>query len=250
MARQSNLDKPKILLDDGAVIAIDKPAGWLVEREGSGKSLLAWAQARETDRGGDGAEVRLCHRLDKDTSGVIVMARTREAAATIGAAFSGRRVFKSYIALTWPVPSVRWAQVSLCLRPRRIPNGERMEIVDSDGLQADSEMEVLARGRRYGFVRVLPEQGRKHHVRVTLASLGAPVIGDFLYGGRQVAKLGPRIMLHSRMLELAHPETREHLRLIAPVPADIRRMLDEDGGQLPSRLDERHREAPKVRRKR
>ena len=250
MAKLTDADKPRILLDDGAVIAVDKPAGWLVEREGSGRSLLAWVQQRETDRGGDGAEVRLCHRLDKDTSGVIVLARTREGAAAIGAAFSGRQVFKSYIALTWPVPSVRWAKVSLCLRPRRIPNGERMEIVESDGLQADSEMEVLARGRRYGFVRVLPEQGRKHHVRVTLASLGAPVLGDFIYGGRQVAKLAQRVMLHSRLLELAHPETREHLRLIAPVPADFRLMLDQDGGQLPSRLDERHREAPKVRRKR
>ena len=124
-----------------------------------------------------------------------------------------------------------------------------MEVVEEGGLQADSEMELLARGRRYGFVRVLPEQGRKHHVRVALAGLGAPILGDYLYGGRQVAKLAPRVMLHSRLLELAHPGTGEHLRLLAPVPADLRALLEEDGGQLPSQLDKRHREAP-IRRRR
>ena len=250
MSGERETDNPKILLDQGALIAVNKPAGWLVERQGAGRSLLAWVKEREAQRGGDADEVRLSHRLDKDTSGVIVLARTHEATAAIGGAFSDRRVFKSYIALTWPIPPVRWTMVEHMLRPRRIPNGERMEIVEANGLKATSEVELLARGRRYGFVRVLPEQGRKHHVRVALASLGSPVLGDFLYGGRQVAKLAPRVMLHSRLLELAHPETREHLRLIAPVPADMRALLDQDGGQLPSRLDERHREAPRGRRKR
>ncbi len=244
------MDRPRILLDDDGLIAVNKPGGWLVEREGPGRSLLGWVKEREASMGGQAEEIRLCHRLDKDTSGVIVLARGRERAAAIGAAFSERRVFKAYLALTWPIPPVRWKKVSQVLKPRRIPNGERMEIVESGGLQADSEVELLARGRRYGFVRVLPEQGRKHHVRVALASMGAPILGDFLYGGRQTAKRAPRVMLHSRMLELAHPGSGEHLRLLAPVPADLRELLDADGGQLPSQLDKRHREAPKGRRRR
>lgn len=237
-------DKPRVLLDDGALLAVDKPAGWLIHADAGRKSLLQWAHDREVSAGRDPEQLLLVHRLDKDTSGVVLMARGKEPAAALGKAFADRKVRKLYLALTWPCPSVRWARMELHLRPRRIQGGERMEVLEAEAggsKLAVSEVEVLGRGRRFGFVRVTPEQGRKHHVRVTLAEMAAPIVGDFLYGGRRVAKMAPRIMLHARLLALKHPGTGEHLELKAAVPADLRAMVEQDGGKVPSRLDERRR---------
>jgi RluA family pseudouridine synthase len=240
----SSDNKPKVILDDGDLLVINKPSGWLIHADVGRRSLLNWAHERETSGGRDPNNLMLAHRLDKDTSGLVLMARGQEAIAELSKAFSGRQVHKLYVAITWPCPSTRWAKVELNLRAKRIEGGEVMVPVEeaNKGTKlAVSEVEVLGRGRRFGFVRVIPEQGRKHHVRVTLAEMAAPIVGDFLYGGRRIAKMAPRIMLHARLLELKHPTTGEHLVLKAPVPPDMRALIEADGGKIPSRLDIRHR---------
>ncbi len=239
---------PRVLFEDEHVLAVDKPAGWLVAEDGRDRTVLAWARSHASSRGEDPAGVHLVHRLDRDTSGVMVLGKSVEMARRLTESFSERRVFKLYVALTFPVPSVRWARVEHRLKARRIQGGERMEVVEQGGQLAQSEVEVLARGRRYGFVRVLPEQGRKHHVRVALSDMGAPIVGDFLYGGRRAARQAKRIMLHARLLEVAHPNGGEHLKLKAPVAADMRRFFEDDGGRVPSDIDRRHRR-PKPKRK-
>lgn len=235
---------PRILHDDDHVLAIDKPAGWLMHADAGHRSLLSWAHEREQRAGNDPNALLLVHRLDRDTSGIVLLARGKPQANKLSQAFAKRQVHKIYLAITWPCPSVRWSRQELHLRPRRIQGGERMEVVEEPAgytKLAVSEVEVLGRGRRFGFVRVMPEQGRKHHVRVTLAEMAAPIAGDFLYGGRRVAKMAPRVMLHARLLELAHPVTGEHLQLRAAVPTDMREMIERDGGKVPSRLDARNR---------
>lgn len=242
------MDKPKVLLEDEHLMVVNKPTGWLVAEGGRDRTVLAWSRQRAASMGQDPDEMRLVHRLDRDTSGCLVLAKSELAAQRLSDAFATRKVFKSYVALTYPVPAVRWAEVSHQLRARRIEGGERMEVVEDRGLLAESEVEVLARGRRYGFVRVLPLQGRKHHVRVALADMGAPIIGDFLYGGRRVAKHAKRVMLHARALEFAHPVSGEHLRTLAPLAPDFVTAFESDGGRVPSQLDRRHRR-PRPRRK-
>ncbi len=240
----SNTLKPKVIYDDADVLAVDKPAGLLSHDDRGRRSLLAWAQQREADAGRDPEQLMLVHRLDKDTSGVVLMGRGQEVVAKLGQAFASRKVHKIYIAITWPCPSVRWVRSELNLRAKRIQGGERMEVVEeASGATklAISEVEVLGRSRRFGFVRVIPEQGRKHHVRVTLAEMAAPIAGDFIYGGRRTAKMAPRIMLHARRLELAQPMTGEHLILKSPIPSDMRSLVEADGGKVPSRIDARHR---------
>ncbi len=248
----SDNDTPVVLLEDDAVLVLNKPAGWLVAEDGRDRTVLAWAQKRADDAAAAGAApelpLHLVHRLDRDTTGVIILAKGPAVAAKLTAAFAERSVHKLYIAITYPVPPVRWAYVEHRLKPRRINGGECMEVVADGGQLAQSEVEVLARGRRYGLVRVTPQQGRKHHVRVALADLGAPIIGDFLYGGRRSSRLAKRVFLHARSLDLAHPTTGEHLTLRAPVPTDMRLFFEEDGGRVPSELDRRHRRT-KLKRK-
>ncbi len=235
---------PKILHEDADLIAIDKPAGLLSHGAADVPSALAWLQQRELAAGRDPERVHLVHRLDKETSGVLLLAFSAEMANELGALFRDRKVLKFYLALTSPVPPLRWLRVEHRLRPRRIGGGEFMDVVGEGGLEASSEIEVLSRGRRFALVRVIPEQGRKHQVRVALAATGAPICGDFLYGGPLVARLAKRIMLHARALEFAHPRTGQHMALRAPLPADFRAMIAEDSGNVPVDLDRRHRTAP------
>lgn len=235
---------PTVLLEDEHVLVLDKPPGWLVSGDGT-RCILNWARDRDIAAGYPADAIRLVHRLDRDTSGVLVLGRGEEAARRLGAAFSERRVFKLYIALTNPVPAVRWARVEHALRGRREGKAERMEVVAEGGQLATSEVEVLARSRRFGLVRVLPEQGRKHQVRVALAELGAPIAGDFLYGGARTARIAPRVMLHAYALDLAHPfDEGRHLRLRATLPADMVELFREDGGIAPLELDRRHKATP------
>lgn len=232
--------QPVVLFEDDYVVAIDKPPGMLADGDGP-DGVLGWARAREAAAGRPVDAIRLVHRLDRDTSGVLVLARGEEMARRLGAAFADRKVYKIYVALTSPVPAVRWARVEHRLAGRRVGKGEKMVLVADGGQLATSEVEVVARSRRFGLVRVLPEQGRKHQVRVALAELGAPIAGDFLYGGAQVARMAPRAMLHALALDLAHPALAdEHLGLRAPLPADLRSLFGEDGGVIPGDLDRRH----------
>ena len=244
MTEHAKTPPPRILHRDAALIVLDKPPGLLSHAAADAPSALRWLQTKEAAEGRDPDAVHLVHRLDKETSGILLFALGADVAETVNAAFRERRVLKSYLALTSPVPGVRWQHAELQLKPRKIGGGEFMAVVPSDGLAAASEVEVLSRGRRFGLVRVIPEQGRKHQVRATLAALGAPICGDFLYGGPIVKKLAPRIMLHARSLEFRHPVTGDHFVVRSPLPQDFRALVTEDGGAIPSDLDRRHRTAP------
>ncbi len=232
--------QPQVIFEDEFLLALDKPTGMLAHGDEGLSSALNWAQEREAKKGRDPEQLHLVHRLDKETSGVLLLARG-EWADAVNALFRDRKVLKVYLALTSPIPPLRWMRVEQQLQPRRIGSGERMVVVEAGGLQADSEIEVLSRGRQLALVRVIPEQGRKHQVRVALASSGAPVAGDFLYGGALSKHLAKRVMLHARTLEFRHPKTGEHIVLRAGLPKDFREAISADSGSIPADLDVRHR---------
>ena len=235
---------PVIVFEDSGLLAIDKPAGLLAHGESSDRTALAWAQARETALGGDPASLHLVHRLDRETSGVLLFARGAQLAESVNALFRDRKVLKVYVALCSPVPALRWFKAEQRLLPVRIGSGEKMQVVAEGGVTATSEIEVLSRGRRFGLVRIIPDQGRKHQVRVALAASGSPIAGDFLYGGALSKHLAPRVMLHARTLELQHPQTGEHLVMRAELPSDLKTLLHGDGASVPTDLDVRHRVQP------
>ena len=240
---------PRVLLDDGAIVAVDKPSGWLVHAEADRTSVLGWLRERETSRGGNPDAILPVHRLDRDTSGVLLFARTAEVAAAMGDRFREHALTKVYLAAVSPLPPARWQETHLLLRPLKMGQGEFMEVVRDGGQPADAEVEVLARGRRLGLVRVIPLQGRKHQVRATLASLGAPIAGDFLYGGALSKRLADRVLLHARSLAFAHPNTGAHVLVKAPLPADFKAALLADACSVPGDVDRRHRTEPEQRRK-
>lgn len=221
------LERSRLLFADEHLVAVDKPAG------------VPAQPTLTTDRGtlpllvgallGD--EVTLVHRLDRETSGVTVLARTRAAAAALSEAFRLGGPEKTYLALCAraPTPPEGRLEAAIGKDPRRA--GLRQ--VSAGGDAAATRYRTLATGEA-ALVEARPETGRTHQLRVHLAHLGAPLLGDPRYGGpRMVGAVSvPRVMLHARRLELAHPVTGAPMVLEAPVPEDLRAVASALGCDL------------------
>jgi len=210
------LDRSRVIYADEHLVAVDKPAGvpaqpTLTTDRGTLPLLVATLL---------GDEVTLVHRLDRETSGVTVLARTREAAAALSEAFRAGGPEKTYLALCAcaPTPPEGRLEAAIGKDPRRA--GLRQ--VSPGGDAAATRYATLATGQA-ALVEARPETGRTHQIRVHLAHLGAPLLGDPKYGGpRMVGAVSvPRVMLHARRLELAHPATGVKVTFEAPVPEDF-----------------------------
>lgn len=199
--------RDRILHMDADVIVVDKPAGLAVQG-GSG-------QQRHLDAMLDGLRFdlderpRLVHRLDKDTSGVLVLARSAKAAAALTAAFRGRAAHKLYWAITAGVPKEPEGLIDLPLLKAGRPGGQRVQVDEDEGQAARTAFRVLDRaGRRAAWLRLEPLTGRTHQLRVHCAQIGAPILGDGKYGGAAAhlpGMVGRRLHLHARRLVLPHP---------------------------------------------
>jgi 23S rRNA pseudouridine1911/1915/1917 synthase len=211
------LERGRLLYADQDLAAVDKPAGvpaqpTLTTDAGTLPDLVAALL---------GAPVTLVHRLDRETSGVTVFARTKRAAAALAEAFRAGAPEKTYLALAARAPSPREGRVDAPLG--KDPARAGLRRVDPRGQPAATRYRTLRDGPAAALVEASPETGRTHQIRVHLAHLGAPLLGDPRYGGpRRVGDVGvPRVMLHARRLVLAHPATGASLVLEAPVPEDF-----------------------------
>ena len=213
-----------VLYRDDQVMALDKPAGLAVQG-GSG-------QARHLDgllealRFEAAEPPRLVHRLDKDTSGVLVLARSRAAARALTEAFRDNRVEKSYWAAVLGVPRKAVGLIDLPLAKGLGAAGERMLPAERDGQPALSLYALAEQaGTAAAWLLLRPLTGRTHQLRVHCAALGHPILGDGKYGGREAFPKGltglKRVQLHAREIALPHPEDGTTLRLQAPLPADM-----------------------------
>lgn len=216
----------RILHQDGEVIVIDKPAGLAVQG-GSGitESLDDWLDALA--EGGE-ERPRLVHRLDRDTSGVLVLARGARVAAEIAKAFQGRAVEKLYWAVTVGVPELRDGRIDNRLAKEARGDKERMAEAGEDGVRAITEYRVLDAVRRHAALLELhPLTGRTHQLRVHCAGLGTPILGDGKYGGAAAflpgADLPKRLHLHAR--RIAVPRPGRDLVVIAPIPPHFKETL-------------------------
>jgi 23S rRNA pseudouridine1911/1915/1917 synthase len=228
-----------IRFEDEHLIVIDKPAGLVVHPapgnpEGTLVNALL-AHCGESLAGIGGVRrPGIVHRLDKDTSGLLVAAKTELAHRALSRDFAGRRIERAYSAFVWGVPAPSAGEISgnIGRSPR---NRKKMAVVpEGRGRSAVTRYRVE---RRYADHAALIEcrllTGRTHQIRVHLAHGGHPLIGDPVYGtraGRAVARLGPagaaisafpRQALHARLLGFAHPATGEKLRFESPLPADL-----------------------------
>ena len=217
-----------VIHEDAEVLALNKPSG-LSSQGGRGQvhtlDELLWAFAKPS-----GSRPRLIHRLDRDTSGVILTARSKPAAGFLGKAMMGRQVRKTYLAIVAPAPpEPASGTIDKALRREEQGLQAYMRVCDPDHPDAEaavSRYRTLARGQGAALIELQPQTGRMHQLRVHLASIGRPIAGDVRYGGTLM--LGgepvPRLMLHAAALEFPHPEGGR-TRIEAPLPADFQRVL-------------------------
>ena len=217
-----------VLYEDETIIVLNKPAG-LSSQGGRIKAHtlddLLWAFARR-----DRPRPRLIHRLDRDTSGVILTAKTKPAAAMLGKALEAKRFRKSYLAIVAPgAPEPKGGMIDSPLRRESIGREAYMRICAPDRPDAEtarSRYRTLAHNAIAALVELSPDTGRMHQLRVHMGSIGRPLAGDSRYGGALM--LGgvavPRLMLHAARLTFPHPLGGERT-VHAPLPADFMAML-------------------------
>lgn len=225
-----------ILYEDDAILVIDKPAGLVVHPAPghSGGTLvnallshipdfMNQAESEETERPG------IVHRLDKETSGCLVVAKTASAHRNLTRAFAERKTMKTYLALTYRFPPQQSGHIENLIG-RHSSCRQKMAIVTKNGREAITDYRVMARGlcadSQIALVEVDIHTGRTHQIRVHLASLRTPVLGDTVYGGKQ-PPIADRQMLHARSLTLIHPVTRKKMTFVAPIPDDFQMILDQ-----------------------
>jgi 23S rRNA pseudouridine1911/1915/1917 synthase len=219
----------EILYQDAAVIAIDKPAG-LVVHAGAGAhsgtlvNRLVHHFAALSHVGGD-LRPGIVHRLDKGTSGVLLVARNDSAHQALAAQFAGRTVEKTYLALVHGRVRAETGRITQPIA-RDPVRRTRMTTRLANGRSALTEYRVLQRFEKFTYLEVRIGTGRTHQIRVHLASLGHPVAGDRLYGGRLYdAPPAERIFLHAWRIAFASPATGKRVAVESPLPVDLQRWL-------------------------
>jgi 23S rRNA pseudouridine1911/1915/1917 synthase len=221
-----------ILHEDADIIVIDKPAGLVIHpapghRSGTLVNALLY---HCPDLTGIGAELRpgIVHRLDKDTSGTLVVAKTAAALEHLAGQFKRRTVRKDYLALVYGEMPAASGTVRLPIG-RHPVDRKRMSTVSRRGRDAETEWRVLRVLCGASLLEVGLRTGRTHQIRVHCAAIGHPILGDPVYGrGRGGERRGPgRQMLHALRLELDHPRTGERMRFESPLPEDMREVIED-----------------------
>lgn len=226
-----------ILYSDDAILAIDKPSGWLSipDRWDLDAPVVLHALSKEQ------GTLFPVHRIDKDTSGVLVFARTAQAHRALNDQFSTRAVEKVYFAIAHGEPAEdRW-EIRLALRADG--DREHRTIVDAaKGKSAATVFEVVERFRGFAFIKAMPETGRTHQIRVHLAASNMTIVADPLYGdgaplllseikrkwkgdAYEERPLMARTALHAAQVALTHPARGEKIVIEAPLPRDFKATL-------------------------
>lgn len=197
----SQNDLPIIYIDDH-VIVINKPAGILTHSKGAINEEFTVADffRRYTTVGLDSNRPGIVHRLDRDTSGVMIGARTPEAFELLKSQFADRKVKKTYMAVVVGTPSNPSATIDLPIG--RNPSSPSTFRVDAGGKSAITKYDVLETNRKYSLLELRPHTGRTHQLRVHMAYIGTPIYGDRVYG-----KPADRLYLHAQQLEITIPHS-------------------------------------------
>ncbi len=214
----TGLPQIPVLYEDDELVVIDKPAGLPVHAPGAGRTLPTVVAALSRGRrlaGGGPERPGVVHRLDAATSGVMVLTKSKAAYSALVEAFRRREVEKEYLALVEGELEVDEGEVQG--RLGRHPRAPWRMRVAAGGKEARTEFRVLTRKEGKSLLLVRPHTGRTHQIRVHLAAIGHPVVGDPIYG-----RAGERMYLHAWKLGFYHPATGEWLEFTAPVPPEFR----------------------------
>ncbi|MEA1938433.1 MAG: RluA family pseudouridine synthase [Pseudomonadota bacterium] len=220
----------RILYRDADLLIIDKPYGLAVQGgSGTTRHLDAVLDAFKTKKGGE--RPRLVHRLDRDTSGVLVLAASAFAARELGGLFKGRDVEKLYLAVTVGVPDPSAGTIKLPLTKGGPKGSEKMRPDPENGQPAITDFDVLEKAAASaGFVALVPRTGRTHQLRAHMAAVGSPILGDGKYGGKEalpdLPDIPKQLHLYACRIRFSHPRTGKMVDVTAPLPAHMRPALD------------------------
>lgn len=221
----------KIVYEDESIIVIDKPAGMVVHpAPGHSRGTLVNALLYHcADLAGIGGVERpgIVHRLDKETSGLVVVAKTDAALQSLSQQFQDRSVKKEYLALVKGQVKTKRGMIDSPIGRHKISR-TKMSLDPEAGRAAQTEYELIQCFEGYSYLRLFPKTGRTHQIRVHLASIGYPILGDKLYGGAKsgsAKKLLARHALHAHQLQLRHPRSDKIMTFSSPLPEDMARYL-------------------------
>ncbi|MCZ7539098.1 MAG: RluA family pseudouridine synthase [Anaerolineae bacterium] len=217
-----------VLYEDEQIVVVDKPAGMVVHPAFGHQTgtlvnavLSRWPQIADfTEPGRAG----IVHRLDKETSGVIAIAKTPQALESLRAQFKARTIGKSYLALVEGLPQTPEGVIDAPIG-RDTRQRKRMAVV-RDGREALTEFRVAQVFASFSLLEVWPKTGRTHQIRAHLAFIGHPVVGDTVYGRRKQPFTLKRHFLHAASLTFAHPVSGEPITVESPLPVALQNLLD------------------------
>lgn len=216
-----------IVYEDGDVVVLNKAPGVPVHpgpghySDTVGNYLLHYY-----DQEGTEGDFHPVHRLDRGTSGLLVVARHPHAQEVLKAQLHTDGFRREYLAVCQGVPEPTAGTVDAPLGPK--PGSLVEQMVRPDGKLARTHYEVVKSGERCALVRLVLDTGRTHQIRVHLAHLGHPLVGDFLYGTEEPERI-PRPALHSHRLTFRHPITGQEMSFTAPVPQDMKQLMEQEG---------------------
>lgn len=223
---------PKIIFQDDYILVLDKPSGWITNdasttttqpvvqtwlRENLKYPLIGDRERR------DG----IVHRLDKETSGLLIIAKTINAFENLQREFKERKVEKTYIALAHGEIEPKEGEIVASVG--RLPwRRERFGVLPG-GREAATEYKVIkileSKDEKFSLVELYPKTGRTHQIRIHLKFIGHPIVGDFFYAGRKTAREDrtwcPRLFLHAKSISFFHPETGKEVKFESNLPQDL-----------------------------
>ncbi len=215
-----------ILYEDDDIIIVNKPAGMVVHPavgnwEGTFANALLFHLRKEPSKS---LRAGIVHRLDKETSGVLVAAKQEEAEESLIKAFASRAVDKEYLAIVIGHPKNRVIETYIGRHPIR---RKEMAVCQTRGKWAQSICETIAYNEKLSFVRLVPKTGRTHQLRVHLKYIGFPILGDVVYGNPSMNKKfgAKRQLLHAWRLRLPHPTKKMDIEIEAPIPQDMKKFI-------------------------
>jgi 23S rRNA pseudouridine1911/1915/1917 synthase len=216
----------EIIYEDEEILIVNKPAGMVVHpAHGNPRHTLVNALLYHTQKlSSFGGEVRpgIVHRLDKDTSGILVVAKTNQAHAFLSRQFKKHTIQRTYYAV---VRGVVQHDEGICEEPvgRAFLSRKKVVVKPAGGKEARTHYRVVKRFKHATLLEVEPKTGRTHQIRVHLAHLGHPVLGDLFYG--VPSPWIERQALHAARLSFLHPKTREQVSFESPLPSDMKHLL-------------------------
>jgi 23S rRNA pseudouridine1911/1915/1917 synthase len=226
----------QILHSDEHLIVLEKPSGMVVHPgAGRRKGTLVNALLHhfpEIQDVGPLERPGIIHRLDKETSGLMVVARSDEARRELQQQFKQRTVDKIYLGVVWGNIQKEEGIIDWSVG-RHAKRGDKMSIKSKKPRSAETQFKTLRRFQRYTYLEIKPVTGRTHQIRVHLAASGHPIVGDTRYGKKKIKARVSRLFLHAHRLVFFHPLSSQKMDFLSPLPFEMEKFLLKLGGNIP-----------------